>query len=224
MATLDDFPRPSVTVDVAVCTVVDDRLCVVVWRRTGNTEPGRWALPGSFVQERERLDHAVARTLADKCGIVGLAPTQLRVMDEPRRDDRGWVLSVAHLDVVAPEAILQRTEDASVRLAPVRADPADDSGPPLDLPGRQRRLPFDHDEIVALAVATLRGRYAALPDPAGLAGERFTMRRLRRLHEAIAGRALQKDTFRREMLPYLVETAEIERGNVGRPAVLFRHR
>lgn len=224
MTTLDDFPRPSVTVDVAVCTVVDDRLCVVVWRRTGNTEPGRWALPGSFVQERERLDHAVARTLADKCGIVGLAPTQLRVMDEPRRDDRGWVLSVAHLDVVAPEAVLENAEGASVRLVPVRARLGDDGRSLLELPGRQRRLPFDHEEIVGLAVETLRERYASRPDPAGLAGERFTMRRLRRLHEAIAGRALQKDTFRRVMLPYLVETTEIERGHVGRPAALFRHR
>ncbi len=76
MVALTDFPRPSVAVDVAVCTVVDGRLAVVVWRRAGRTAHGEWALPGSFVQKRERLRDAVDRTLRDKCGLVGLAPTQ----------------------------------------------------------------------------------------------------------------------------------------------------
>ena len=105
MATLNDFPRPSVAVDVAVCTVVDGRLCMILWRRTGRTAGHKWALPGSFVREREQLADAVARTLGDKCGIVGLAPTQLAVMDDPNRDNRGWVLSVAHLDVVDAAAL-----------------------------------------------------------------------------------------------------------------------
>lgn len=231
MPALSEFPRPSVAVDVAVCTVVDGRLCVVVWRRSGTTARGAWALPGSFVRERETLTDAVARTLRGKCGIVGLAPTQLRVMDDPRRDRRGWVLSVAHLDVVTPEALAGREPADTVLLAPVRADAAGDPSDDgrrapsiLDLPGRQRRLPFDHDVIVALAVAELRRRYRDRPDPAGLAGERFTLHELRRLHEAIAGGALQKDTFRRTMLPFVEATDEVARGAVGRPARVYIRR
>lgn len=225
MADLKRFPRPSVAVDVAVLTVVDDRLAVVLWRRTGRTHPGEWALPGSFVRAQERLDDAVTRTLSDKCGIRGLTPTQLRVMDEPARDDRGWVLSVAHLDVVRAEQLGDRSGDGEVRLAPVRNDTARGRRRSvLDLPDGQRRLPFDHEEIVGIAIAELRRRYGERPDPAGLLGEPFTIRELRRLHEAIAGKALQKDTFRRAMIGHLEQLDEVAEGTVGRPARLFHHR
>lgn len=225
MTDLTSFPRPSVAVDVAVLTVADDRLSVVVWRRTGRTATGEWALPGSFLRERERLGDAVARTLRDKCRIRGLAPTQLRVMDDPARDDRGWVLSVAHLDVVPASAIADRGPEGEVRLAPVRSERAGGRRRSmLELPDGQARLPFDHEDIARLAVAELRIRYADRPDPAGLLGDRFTILQLRRLHEAIAGTALQKDSFRRAMLPHLERLPEIEEGVVGRPAHVFRRR
>ncbi len=225
MAALTDFPRPSVAVDVAVCTVVDGRLAVVVWRRAGRTAHRQWALPGSFVQERERLRDAVDRTLRDKCGLVGLAPTQLRVMDDPSRDNRGWVLSVAHLDVVAFDSLTQRKEDGAVQVVPVRELlRRDRRRSVLELPDKQRRLPFDHEETVTFAVDALRTRYAERPDPAGLLGSWFTILQLRRLHEAVAGVALQKDTFRRAMVPYLEELDGSEEGTVGRPARLFRRR
>ncbi len=225
---LADFPRPSVAVDVAVFAVVDGRLAAVLWRRTGRTETGTWALPGSFVRERERLDAAVQRTLADKCGIEGLAPTQLRVMDDPDRDARGWVLSVAHLDVVRAGQVATHPDPGEVCLAPVRgrAVPSERAvsaaGSVLELPGGQLRLPFDHESIVVAALAELRGRYAERPDPYRLVDDGFTILDLRRLHEAIAGHPLQKDTFRRAMLPRLEALDVVSRGTVGRPARLYR--
>ena len=51
----------------------------------------------------ETLADAVKRSLRDKAGVRGLQPRQLHVFDDPDRDDRGWVLSVAHVDVVQPE-------------------------------------------------------------------------------------------------------------------------
>jgi ADP-ribose pyrophosphatase YjhB (NUDIX family) len=218
---LQDFPRPSVAVDVAVLSVVVDdggvdRLSVLLHRRSTGTEHGKWSLPGSFLRERERLAEAVQRTLLDKCGISGLTPRQLVVLDDPGRDDRGWVLSVAHLDVVpvadAP-SLFSRTD---LRWAPIRGEAA-------AVPG-QRRLPFDHDSIVAEAVARFRGDHADAPDPYRLLEEPFTVRELRHLHEALLGEDLQKDTFRRAMLPHLVATRSTESGSVGRPARRYRRR
>jgi ADP-ribose pyrophosphatase YjhB (NUDIX family) len=222
---LTDFPRPSVAVDVAVLTVDAGRLGVVLWCRTGNTESGRWALPGSFVQAGERLDDTVARTLQAQCGITGLAPTQLRVMDDPRRDDRGWVLSVAHLDVARAAALADRRADGEVQIATLRlgdSTPPASKGSIVELPDGQTALPFDHESIVRLAVAALQASYVDRPDPAGLLDGPFTFLRLRNLHEIIAGRSLQRDTFRRAMLPYVEPLDEIEQGAVGRPARLYR--
>ena len=45
------------------------------------------------------------RCLREKAGVEGTRPRQLHVFDKPDRDDRGWVLSVAHMDVVRPERL-----------------------------------------------------------------------------------------------------------------------
>lgn len=204
---LADYPRPSVAVDTALLTIdpAGDVLAVLEVRRAN----GRgWGLPGTFLHEGERLIDAVLRSLRDKAGVHGLRPHQLRVFDDPNRDDRGWVLSVAHVDVVPPERLGRRQPDTT-RIVPV------------DRPGR---LPYGHGEIIAAAVTDLRRRYADLPDPGHLLGETFTLRELRRIHEIVAGESLQRDTFRRAMEGHLEPTGVTTTGGRGRPAELFRRR
>lgn len=198
---LDEYPHPSVAVDVALLTVVSERLCVVVHERT---DPDGLALPGTFVRIDETLAAAALRALREKVGVTGRSPAQLRVFDTVDRDSRGRVLGVAHVDLV-PFGLLPTG---------VTVLPAADA----------RGLVFDHDEVVAAAVGWARARYAERPDPAGLLGEELTLAELLALHQAVAGERLQKDTFRRRMLDDLVETGGSTRGTVGKPARLFRRR
>ncbi|TFV61517.1 NUDIX hydrolase [Mycobacterium sp. PS03-16] len=202
--TLADYPRPSVAVDTAVLTL-DADLGLMVLQVRRNEGPG-WALPGTFLHEGERLADAVDRSLRVKANVRGLRPRQLQVFDDPARDDRGWVLSVAHVQVVQSEQLASRFAETT-RLMPV---------------GRPGRLPYDHADIIVRAVEHLRARYADAPDPDRLLGEEFTLRELRRAHEAVAGEAPQRDTFRRAMGPKLVPTGVTTSGGRGRPAELFR--
>lgn len=250
-----EFPRPSVAVDVAVLTVVPDPepwLGLLVHQRAGDAYRGRWDIPGGFVQARETLAQAVLRLLQEKSDVRGLQPAQLHVFDDPDRDERGWVMSVAHMDAVPyPRLMAAMTRRDDVRIVPVR-----EVGGRLhaEVPGRFRTLPWDHDEIVAMAVQRLRARYAERPDPDGLlvgsevpagrlmsdgiqadalsdvAPERraegdaesaFTLSELRRVHEAVAGRPLQRDTFRRTVEPFLRRTERTSEGRVGRPGWLY---
>lgn len=209
--TLTDYPRPSVAVDTAVLTVPDGAttLHVLLVKRAGSYDAGAWALPGTFLHEGERLTDAVLRSLRDKAGVEGTSPWQLHVFDDPTRDDRGWVISVAHLDVVPwPRLSPTLTGRDDVRLVP-----ADDAA----------HLPFDHDTIVTLAVTTLREAYTDRPDPYRLLRDEFTLLQLRRLHEAILGQPLVKDTFRRTMQPHLQPTDRFSEGEVGKPARIYRH-
>lgn len=203
--TLEDYPRPSVAVDTAVLTVRDTVEVLVV--RGGSDDAAGWRLPGSFLHPGERLADAVLRSLREKAGVRGLSPAQLRVFDDPERDPRGWVLSVAHVDVVPAERLPELGDRAQLRDASAVGD-----------------LAFQHGEIVDAALAWLRDRYAAAPDPASLLRAPFRLRELHALHEKVTGRALQRDTFRRVMLPVLEPTGEVERGGVGKPAQLFRVR
>jgi 8-oxo-dGTP diphosphatase len=194
---LGDYPRPSVAVDTAVFTVEGDELCVALVEGPN----GRRRLPGTFLHEGETLVDAVRRSLREKAGIVGGAPQQLRVFDEPDRDERGWVLSVAHA-----LALPAGTAPASPLVPIDRADPLD----------------FDHGRILAVAVERIRGDYATRPDPWGLLPGPFTLRDLLRLHSAVDPSTPQRDTFRRMMEPQLVATGEVTSGTVGKPSRLFR--
>jgi 8-oxo-dGTP diphosphatase len=204
--TLADYPRPSVAVDTAVLTLDRDLELVVLEVRRGSGSG--WALPGTFLHEGETLADAVDRSLRVKANVRGLHPRQLHVFDDPRRDDRGRVLSVAHVDVVRADRLASRFA-ATTRLVSVGA------------PGR---LPYDHAGIIARAVDHLRSHYIAKPDPDRLLGDEFTLRELRLAHEAVAGQELQRDAFRRTMEPQLVATSTTTTGTRGRPAELFRRR
>lgn len=199
---LTDYPRPSVAVDTAVLAVAHHRLCVLLVGDLGGTE----RLPGTFIHPDETLRDAALRALRDKAAVDGIAPRQLRVFDNPTRDDRGWVLSVAHMDAVPADRIA--TTDHT-RLVAVD-----------DLP----TLAFDHTAIVTQAAAALRDQYRELPDPWHLLPPTetgFTMRDLRLLHEAVLGERLVADTFRRTMRPHLQSAGAVRRGAPGKPAELF---
>lgn len=197
---LTDYPRPSVAVDVAVLTVDDHGLGVVVV-----DGPRGLALPGTFLHPGERLSDAAERALRTKAGLTGTDFHQLAMFDAPDRDDRGWVLSMAHgaalpVDRLPHGVRLVRIDDRSA------VDP----------------LAFDHAEMVSRAVDDLRARYARHVDPSGLLPAEFTVLELRRLYEAVYGRTLPKDTFRRLVVDVLETTGRMRSGGAGRPAEVFR--
>ena len=198
MPSLLDYPRPSVAVDTAVLTIQRGVLCVVLV-----DTPDGPRLPGTFLHEGEVLADAVLRSLRDKAGLQGLTPRQLHVFDDPNRDDRGWVLSVAHVDTVTPERLLEHPHRLVVA---VEAIPS---------------LPWDHESIVARAVASLRNDYLRDADPARFLPTEFTLRQLQSVHESVAGARLPRDAFRRAMEPKLVATGGTAEGTVGKPARLF---
>lgn len=208
-----EFPRAVVAVDTALLTFHPDRGLLVVEMERGDT--GKWALPGTFLRERETLAGAVERSLDEKLGVQNIRPAQLNVFDDPHRDERHWVLSVAHVAVVRPEQLesLGRGTAKSTRLVSV------------DRPGE---LAWDHPNIVKRAKEYVRSRYEELPDPDRLLGNTFTLRELRLVHDAVADNdepPWDRDAFRRRMHNLLIPTGvKSDSGSRGRPAELFRRR
>lgn len=217
---LAKFPSPHLAVDVALMTLAadgDGRLhpAVLLHRRRDGLAAGEWALPGRMVRDRERVAEAVQRALVDKCGIEGIEPALLFVLDEPTRDSRGWVVSIAYL-ATQPNDVLEdhiaRRDDLALAIV--------NDGQVL-LPDLQAGLPLEHDLVVEAALERLREAYEDEPDPGGLMPGAFTIRQLRQVHEAILGRRLDKDTFRRHMEPHLAPTGRMSTGTIGKPARLF---
>jgi len=85
---------------------------------------------------------------------------------------------------------------------------------------------FDHRRILATAIARLRGKMKYRPVVFELMAPSFTLLELQRTVEALLGRRLHKQNFRRLVAEQgLVEgTGKFSASGRGRPAELFRFR
>lgn len=111
---LDDFERPSVTVDIALFTIRSQasedyrklpkkKLSLLLIKRGEHPYKGDWALPGGFVRPNETVAVAASRELAEETGVREVDLRQLQVFSEPGRDPRGWIISCGFL-ALAPVA------------------------------------------------------------------------------------------------------------------------
>lgn len=221
---LAKFRGPHVAVDIALMTVAEREdgskaLAALVHRRQTGLSLGEWALVGRMVRERESLADAARVALNEKCGIKGLKVKQLFVSDEPTRDLRGWVMSVAHLATMSWEKLKPLIEsDENLDLVFL----GESGRKKYVLPEDQKELPFEQDLILDEASKVLRARYESRPDPDNFLPAEFTVLQLREIHEVVLGRKLDKDLFRRKMNRHLKSTGDLSSGSVGKPAELFR--
>jgi 8-oxo-dGTP diphosphatase len=144
-----DYPRASVTVDIAIVTR-HARPRVLLIRRKNEPFAGRWALPGGFIDMDETLEESARRELREETGVETAELVQLGTYGDPGRDPRGRTITVLYLARVKPRQV-----------KPVAADDAAEVGwfvldalPPLA---------FDHDRILARVHECLSPTLAASP-------------------------------------------------------------
>lgn len=218
------FDRPSVAVDVALLTVTDGDLHVLVIQRDQHPHLGSWQLPGGFVHADESLDDAAARVLAQKAGMTEVYTEQLYTFGDVGRDPRTRVITVAYYALVEPDRLASTGEG---RLARIEVPWQGETGGPVALhhEGEVLDPAFDHDHIVGMVVRRLRGKLNYTPVGYELLPAEFTLFDLQRIHEAILGVAVNKDSFRRRMLASgeLVATGRRQTDVGHRPAALYRH-
>ena len=142
---LEDYPRPSVAVDLVIVRSVADEPQVLLIRRGAPPYEGQWALPGGFVDIDESLDDAASRELYEETGLSSIYTEQLHTFGDIDRDPRGRVISLAYVAVVPADIDGLRAGDdaAAVQWWPLHNLPA---------------LAFDHVDILSYAERHLRYR------------------------------------------------------------------
>ena len=223
-----DYERLSVAVDVVLISAFDGHLFTLLARRKEHPHKDRWALPGGFVRPKESLEVAAARLLAGKGGLTGVFLEQLYTFGAAARDPRTRVVSIAYYALVEQKRFSGIGDHNPDILTPrLRVPWEGENGGPveaLDGSGRPLRLAFDHAEMLGLAVQRLRGKLDYAPIGFELLGDSFTLLELQRVHEAVLGRSVNKDSFRRRMLStgLLKATGRSQSGVGHRPAELYR--
>ena len=222
------YERPSVTVDLALMSVREGALRVLLLRRDRAPFQGAWSLPGGFVHIEESLDQAAMRILRDKAQMSGVFMEQLFTFGAVDRDPRARVITVAYYALVEAGRFDEALKaSAELSLFEILVPWAGETGGAVAIcsaDGETEPLAFDHAEILGMAVKRLRGKLDYSPVGFELLPERFTLRQLQEVHEAILDRRMNKPAFRRRMLDkgVLQATGERESGVTYRPAELYR--
>jgi ADP-ribose pyrophosphatase YjhB (NUDIX family) len=204
---------PLVGVDVALFSVDNERLQVLLVRRAAEPAAKQWALPGGILKPHLdiSLEAAARRVLAHKVSVELPLVEEVSTFSGPDRDPRGWSVSVLFYALLPRDRI-----DALVRNKVEALEWTDASAPGY-------RLAFDHAVQLAAAVKKLRAKVEAGKLPLHLLPAKFTLSQLQRSVEVILGQPLDKSSFRRQLKSSadLVELDEYERG-AQRPAQLFQ--
>jgi 8-oxo-dGTP diphosphatase len=201
-------------VDLAILTVRQDALQVLVITRANEPFRGRPALPGGFLRGDEDIADGAVRELAEETGLDGrrLHLEQLKAYGAPDRDPRGRVVSVAFLAMMPDLPLPTAGSDASsAAWAPVDKVLG--------------TLSFDHDQILADAVEQARSRLEFTTLATTFCGPAFTIGDLRNVYEVVWGHPLDPRNFSRKVINtagFVEPTGDRRIPEVGRPAALYR--
>ena len=209
-----DFDAPLFSIDAVLFTYHDEKLKVLLVKRSNHPDKGKWGLPGGFVDlERDAsLEDTALRKIREKTGVKPPYLEQLQSYGNSSRDKRGWSVTVCYTALMAHQACT--THISSV---------ADSQWIEFSK-AVNKRLAFDHSQILKDARDRLKQKALYSIVPAFALPKIFTLPELQKVHEVLIGKPLQKKSFRRriEQARLLIDTGE-KRSEGGRPASLYKN-
>jgi 8-oxo-dGTP diphosphatase len=142
-----DHPRPAVTVDLVVFTLIKGKPRVLLVKRKSPPFEGRWAIPGGFLDIDEPVEDGARRELREETGLQLPGSVEfLGVFADPGRDPRGRTISLAHAAWVHDPGPIEGGDDASEAA--------------WHDPEAKLELAFDHAAILGRAREWFRSKHA----------------------------------------------------------------
>jgi len=207
----DAYKKPSITVDMCICTIKNNQLEVLVIKRRHPPFKGEWAIPGGFLEpsKNETLEEAAARELREETNLKNIYIEQLKTYGDPDRDPRTRVVTVVYFALLPYSALKNQIIEA-------KDDAEDYKWVPLRKPPK---LAFDHNKILKDLLIRLIGKINYTNIAFSLLPKCFTWAELQDVFEIILGRSLTAPNFRRKIETlHNLKKMRIKKGQViGRP-------
>ena len=181
------YPHPSVTTDCVIFGFDGGKLKVLLVERGLEPYKGRWAFPGGFVKMDESCEEGALRELEEETALKGTYVQQFHTYSDPNRDPRERVITVAFFALVRIQEVEAGDDANKAQWFAIDEVP---------------QLAFDHDVILRDALKRLRERIHFQPIGFELLPEKFTMRQLQNLYEAILDVHFDRGNFSKKMLHF----------------------
>ena len=179
------YPHPSVTTDCVIFGFDGEKLQVLLIERGIEPFKGTWALPGGFVKMDESCEEGAIRELEEATGLKNTYIEQLHTFSNPTRDPRERVITVAYYALVKIQDVKGGDDARNAKWFPLNQVP---------------ELAFDHAQILRKAIKRLRERIYFKPIGFELLPEKFTLKQLQNLYEAILDVRFDRSNFAKKML------------------------
>ena len=181
------YPRPSVTTDCVIFGFDGKNLKVLLIERGVEPFKGQWAFPGGFLKPEETAEEGALRELKEETGLDAAYIDQFHTYTDPQRDPRDRVITIAYYALVRIQKVKGGDDAAKARWFSMDEVP---------------QLAFDHDRILRDAMKELRERIHFEPIGFELLPEKFTMKDLQMMYEAILDVKFDKRNFSKKMMHY----------------------
>jgi len=182
----NQHPKHYLAVDCSVFGYESGELKLLLYPRGFEPSLGKWSLMGGFVQDNESVEEAARRVLLQTTGLKDIFLEQASAFSKPDRDPGARVISITFVALIRidiHDKDLLRENGASW-------------WPVTKLPS----LIFDHEAIIANALALLQQKSNIDLIGKELLPVMFTMMQLRNLYEAIFQKTFDPGNFRKKVL------------------------
>ncbi len=179
------YPHPAVTTDCVIFGFDGTNLKVLLIQRGIEPYKGKWAFPGGFLQMEESAEEGALRELQEETSLKASYVKQFHTYSEPYRDPRERVITIAFYALVKIEEVKGGDDAKKASWFSLNEVPS---------------LAFDHDQILRMALSDLRRQIHFEPIGFELLPEKFTIKELQSLYEAILDVRFDRRNFYNKMM------------------------
>jgi 8-oxo-dGTP diphosphatase len=206
-----DFFAIAISVDCVIFGYVEKTLKVLLIKSDLEEFKGMWSLLGDLVKPDEDMEAAPYRVLRERTGLEDVYLEQVHTFGRVDRHPSGRVITTAYYSLIDINHARPQLSDNELHWHSLN-----------DI----RTLAFDHKLILDTCLYRLREQIAEHPIVFNLLPEKFSLRQLQDLYEAILGITLDRRNFRKRIMlkGWLVDLNEMEMDVPHRPGKLYKLR
>jgi 8-oxo-dGTP diphosphatase len=202
------YPTVPLTVDCVIFGFDDNTLKVLLIKSDLDQFHGKLSLLGDNILSNEDLDNAANRVLMMRTGMKDVYLEQVQTFSKPNRHPGGRVVTTVYASLLNIKHHALEILDNELNWHKVT---------------EINKMAFDHKEILDTCHQWLQKRIQEHPLAFNLLPEKFSLRALQNVYEAILDTKLDRRNFRKKFasMGFLKDTNEFESQVTHRPGKLF---